>query len=188
MHAPVVFETCGVPMTWFEKSFDLDFILRQGLKYHGSVLMPKSTALPEPWMDRLRQFCNDIGYRFVLRQLQYDGRVPRGTSFEYTCWIENVGVAPIYRPYTFALKLTQGSRSHVYRSTADVLEWRPGDVFLRERVPLPDFFEPGQVMIHAGLIDPATGKPRVRFAAEETDGEGWVPLDTIELKASQDAE
>ena len=29
--APVVFESCSVPMTWYEKGFDLDFILQQGL-------------------------------------------------------------------------------------------------------------------------------------------------------------
>jgi hypothetical protein len=119
--APVVFETCGVPMTWHEKGFDIGWILRQGLKYHGSVFMPKSTALPEPWMDLLRGFCSDLGYRFVVRQFQYDGRVERGSPFEFGCWIENVGVAPIYRRYAFALRLSQGGRSHVVRTGATTL-------------------------------------------------------------------
>lgn len=179
--APVVFETCSVPMTWYENDYDIDFIFQQGLKYHGSVFMPKSTALPEAWMPVLRDFCNDIGYRFVIRQFQSNSRVKRGSSLEYGCWIENVGVAPIYHPYTFALRLTQGNRSHIFESAANILEWLPGDVFVHEMVSIPDCFEPGEVMLHAGLIDPATGLPRVRFAVEESDEDGWVALDTFRL-------
>ena len=37
------------------------------------------------------------------------------------------------------------------------MEWPPGDVFVHETVSAPDSFEPGQIMIHAGLIDPAAG-------------------------------
>ena len=179
--APVVFETCGVPMNWFRLGFDLDFILRQGLKYHGSVFMPKSTALPEPWMDKLRAFCNDIGYRFVLRQFEYDGRVRRGDAFEWTCWIENVGVAPIYRRYDFALRLRQGNRTHVVTSPADIREWLPGDVFLRENMEIPTTFENGRADLAAALIEPGSASPRVRFAVEEADEDGWVPLGEIEL-------
>lgn len=178
---PVVFETCAVPMTWYERGYDIHFIIQQGLKYHGSVFMPKSTALPEPWMDLLLRFCNDLGYRFVLRQFICPGRLKRGTPIEYTCWVENVGVAPIYRRYPFVLRLTQERRSHLHHSAADIREWLPGDVWLRERLTVPETFKPGKVMLHAGIIDPETGTPRVRFAVEETDEEGWVPLGTIEV-------
>ena len=181
-HAPVVFETCSVPMTWYEKGFDIGFILRQGLKFHGSVFMPKSTALPEAWMDLLRDFTNDLGYRYVLRQFKYDARVKAGTSFDCTCWIENVGVAPIYRGYTFAVKLTQNGRTHVHRSDADIKTWLPGDAWLRETVPLPNDFRPGNVMLHAGLIDSTSGEPKVRFANEDAEADGWLPLDTIEIR------
>jgi hypothetical protein len=168
-------------MTWYEKGFDVDFILQQGLKYHGSVFMPKSTALPEVWMTLLRDFCDNLGYKFVIRQFQSSGRVKRGVPLEYGCWIENVGIAPIYRPYTFALRLTQGNQSYIFESSANILEWLPGDAFVHEKVSIPDCFEPGQIMIHASLIDPATGLPRVRFAVEESDEEGWVALDTFHL-------
>ena len=48
-------------------------------------------------------------------------------------------------------------------------------------MPLPGSFEPGEVAIHAGLIDPDTHRPRVRFAVEESDPDGWVPLGSIEV-------
>ena len=177
--APVHFETCWVPMAWYQRAEDIDFIIEQGLKYHGTYFMPKSTALPEAWMDKLAAFCRKLGYRFVLRQSTTDRQAPAQGTFRFQCWIENVGVAPIYRRYPFALRLTQGQRSHIIHTNANILEWLPGDIYVHEQAPIPDFFEPGQIMLHAGLIEPATGQPRVRFAVEESDAEGWVPLDTI---------
>lgn len=179
--APITFESCGVPMTWFDKGFDLEFILQQGLKFHGTVLMPKSAALPEMWMDRLERFCNDLGYRFVLRQFVYEGRPERGVPFEYTCWVENVGVAPIYHRYPLVIRLTQGKRVHVVKSKTNILKWLPGDVWLREKMTVPKSFKPGVAELSAGLVDPATDKPKIRFAVEGSDAEGWVPLGTVEV-------
>lgn len=180
--APVVFESCGVPARWLKESFDLDFILRQGRKFHGSVLMPKSCAIPGEYMEPLADFCNDLGYRYVLRQLTTDGLVERGGAFQCELWIENVGVAPVYRRYDLVLRLTQGAREHVHRSDRNILEWLPGDAVFREEVRPPEEFEAGKVEIHAALVHPETGEPRVRFANDGTDEEGWLALGEMELK------
>jgi hypothetical protein len=167
-----------VLLTDYRLGFDIDFVIRQNLKYHGSVFSPKSTRLPEPWLEKLRGFANDLGYRFVLRQITFAARVNKDERrFEYTCWIENVGVAPIYHSYLFALKFTQGNRSYVHTSPANVTKWLPGDAFLREQIELPPSFDPGAVMIHAGLIHPQTHEPRVAFlpkANATKDGCSWT--------------
>ncbi len=180
--APVVFETASVPMGWYASGFDLDFIIQQGLKYHGSVFMAKSGALPVPWLDKFEKLCNDIGYRFVLRQFQSELPARIGKSFEYTCWIENMGVAPLYRSYTFAVRMKQGQKTELFISDANPRQWLPGDVFLRERIPVPENFEPGKVELSAALVHPETHEPHIRFAVEESDPEGWVPLGTIEIE------
>ena len=180
-NSPVVFESCGVPMRWFTEGFDLELTLQQGLKFHGSVLMPKSAALPEEWTGRLLAFCNDLGYRFVLRQLMADGGSGGSEPVKCSLWIENVGVAPIYRRYDLALRFTQGRNSHVHRSEADILEWLPGDVILHEDVRLPGSFEAGRVEVSAGLVHPETGEAKVRFANEGTSDDGWLALGDIEI-------
>jgi hypothetical protein len=180
--APVVFETGRVLSVDFELGFDIDFVIRQNLKYHGSVFCPKSTRLPEPWFERLQRFANDLGYRFVLRQIKFPhGLDPGERRFQYTCWIENVGVAPIYYSYLFALKFTQGNRCYLHTSKADITKWLPGDVFLREEVDLPDFFHPGTIQIQTGLVHPQTRDPRVAFASEGRDPEGWLELATLTI-------
>jgi hypothetical protein len=181
---PVIFETCATPMAWFANRFDLDFIIRQGLKYHGSFFMPHGAALPPLWLDRLGEFCNDLGYRFVLRQVQIEDPLPTGSRTEVTAWIENVGVAPIGRRYDFALCFRQGSRTHIHRSARNIRDWLPGDVFLREEVRLPsEFAAGGKTEVLAALIDRESEQPRVRFAAEGYGDDGWLPLGILTVGA-----
>ena len=180
--APVHFETCWVPMYWYKSGFDIDFIIQQGLKYHGTYFMPKSTALPGPWIDKLAAFCRRLGYRFVLRQATVDTDTDRPGGFRFRCWIENVGVAPIYRRYDFVLRLRQAGREAVVPfEDVDVRNWLPGDVWLDKWIALPEGFAAGFVELSAGLVDPTTGEAKVSFAVREQYSDRWVPLGCMEI-------
>jgi len=181
--APVHFETCWVPMNWHKWGFDLDFILEQGLKYHGTYFMPKYTALPDEWIDKLAAFCRKLGYRYVLRQSICDREVASRGTFRFQCWIENVGVAPIYRRYDFALRLRQGDHEAVIPlSDIDIRTWLPGDVWIDRQIPVPEGFRPGWAELSAGLVDPRTKQVRVRFAVKEQFSDGWACLEGVEVK------
>jgi hypothetical protein len=170
-------------MFWYAHGFDLDFILEQALKYHATYFMPKSTPLPEPWIEKLSRFCRRLGYRYVFRQATIDRRVaPRGI-FLFQAWIENVGVAPIYRRYDFALRLRQGNEEHVVVfDGVDIRTWLPGDVCLEKRIELPKAFGAGYVEISAGLLDPQTRKACVSFAVKERFADRWTLLGGIEVR------
>jgi hypothetical protein len=182
--APVAFEPGMTMRKDFEAGFDLDFIVRQDLKYHGSLISFKSYELPEEWSEKLLAFCNDLGYRFVLRQFRFDARVAAGAPVEWSAWIENVGVAPIYRRYDFAVRVTQGNRVCVFRSGDDIRRWLPGDAILDGTLTLPDGFRPGLAMIHVALVDPKSDVPKARFASEGADADGWLAMEPIEIKTT----
>ena len=181
--APVHLETCNVPMKWYERGGDIDFIIQQGWKYHGTYFMPKSTALPAPWLEKLKAFCRRLGYRFVYRFARIHTFAFRPGEFQFTTWIENVGVAPIYRRYDFALRLRQGDREEtVVFTDVDIRKWLPGDAWIDKWVRLPEGFTAGEVTISAGLVAPEGGdEVRVRFAVEEQDEDGWVRLGAIRV-------
>jgi len=179
--APVHFETCWVPMHWYKQGWDLDFILEQGLKFHATYFMPKYTALPDKWMDKLSAFCKKLGYRFIYRHARVDYQAPVRGAFTFHSWIENVGVAPLYRKYDFALRLRQGDREHIIVLPDDVRKWLPGDVWIDRKINLPEGMRPGYVELAAGLIDPQTQQAKVRFAVKEQFSDGWVALDGFEL-------
>ncbi|MDD5678736.1 MAG: DUF4832 domain-containing protein [Kiritimatiellae bacterium] len=179
--APVHFETWDVPMHQYQLQFDLDFILEQGLKYHTTYFMPKSTALPAPWLDKLLAFCKKIGYRFIFRQATISRKVSPGGTILFEAWIENVGVAPLYRRYDFALRLRQGAREEIIKfDEVDVRSWLPGDAWLEKIIRLPGGFRPGQIEVSAGLLDPVTHAARIRFAVTERFGDNWVFLGNVE--------
>ena len=180
---PVHLETGWVPMGWYQKGWDIDFILEQGLKYHPTYFMPKYSRLPEAWMDKLATFCKKIGYRFVLRHVMFDVQAARGGTFRFQCWVDNVGTAPIYRPYRFALRLRQGDNAFVIPiDDVDVRTWLPGDTWVDREIRVPAGLQPGYAELSAGLIDAETRQVKVKFAVKEQFSDGWVPLDGIVLK------
>ncbi len=182
--APVHFEVGGVPMDWCRDGYDLTFILEQGLKYHATYFMPKSCRLPEVWMGQLAAFCRKLGYRFVLRQATLSTRVrPRG-EFVFRVWIENIGIAPLYRRYDFALRLTQGDNQKVIVfDDVDPRRWVPGDVWIDRKLRMPDLFEPGWIEVCAGLLDPNSHEPKVSFAVKERYLDRWTMLGGIEVRS-----
>ncbi|MCK6470580.1 MAG: DUF4832 domain-containing protein [Planctomycetes bacterium] len=180
---PVHFETCWVPMYWYQNGFDLDFILQQGRKLHGTYFMPKYTHLPAPWMERLATFCRTLGYRFVLRHCSVTSPVTPEAPVKAEIWIENMGVAPLYRRYDFALRFRQGDYEQIVPlKDVDVRTWLPGDAWISRSLPLPPGIKPGWVDLAAGLLDPRTGQARVRFAVKEQFSDGWVDLNGFEVR------
>jgi hypothetical protein len=183
---PVTLETCAVPLTWFRTWFteagDLEFVLQQGLKYHCSVFMPKSNPIPDEYMKPLAEFCDRLGYRFVLRQARWQISAKRGKSFECEMWIENTGVAPVYREYKLAVKIKCAGGEHIHVLKADARKWLPGDAWIEDKAKVPNDFAKGDAMLYAGLVHPQTLKPAVRFANEGTEADGWMPLDTITIE------
>jgi hypothetical protein len=181
-NGPVVFETCGVPLGWYRQKawpYDLDFNLRQGLKYHGSIFMPKSTRIPDEWQKPILDWCRSLGYRFVLRQARYSLNLTRSQPFDCDLWIENVGVAPLYHPYRLALRVVQDGLEHIVELETNLKTWLPGDICLRNQLPVPGGLKPGPAMLSAGIVKPGGKTPAIRFAVNEQDPNGWVDLGKV---------
>jgi hypothetical protein len=133
-------------------------------------------------MDKLTAFCRQLGYRYIYRQATIDAQVQRGGSFHFESWIENVGVAPIYRRYDFALRLKQGDHEEIIvLDDVDIRKWLPGDAIIDRSIALPASIKPGWVELSAGLIDPVSKEARVSFAVKEVYSDRWVALNGIEV-------
>jgi hypothetical protein len=180
-HAPVEFEWGDSIEHIRRQGYPLDFIIRQGLKYHGSFFMPRNLQTPEAFRAPLMNFAKSLGYRYVLRQVGWERRARVRDLFACEMWIENVGVAPIYHRYALALRFTQDDRAAVVILPPDPRKWLPGDTWISEPVRVPDGIREGEAMLDVALIDPATGAPRVNFAIEGAASDGWYELDTLEV-------
>ncbi len=97
--SPVSLETCWVPGYWKKQGWDVEYILNQALRWHVSSVNVKSSAIPPEWKKNFEEFQRKMGYRFVLRRLEYPRAVKAGQKMPMHMWWLNAGVAPVYREY-----------------------------------------------------------------------------------------
>jgi len=178
--APVTMETCGNVATWFLSEYDLDTIIREGYRYHMSVFMPKSVYFPGPFRERLIEFDKRIGYRYALRQLLMPLEVSPGADVDLEFFVDNVGCAPIYRPYRLAVRFRQGDAASVVMLAQDIREWMPGHTWFAEKITVPAGLEKGEAAFDLAIVDDV-GAPKVWFAIDDRTDDGWHSLTSVDV-------
>jgi hypothetical protein len=180
--APVTWETCWTVGYWASKGWDIDWILEEGLRYHPSVFMPKSSFIPEEWREKVDAFDRRLGYRFVLRHLLLPLEAKPGQTMSCAMYLTNVGVAPLYRPYVPALRFRQGKTDHVVSLKMDVRRWLPGIVYETAAWRFPAGLKRGVAAVALGIVDAATKAPRVLFGNEGYGEDGWLALTFMDVR------
>src|SRR5690348_6319881 len=182
MRSPVSLESCGVAGTWFKYGYDVNYILDQALRWHVSSVNIKSSAIPPQWKKQFEEFEKKMGYRFVLRRLEYPKEVRPGEMMPVNMWFLNAGVSPVYRDYTLAVELTSSEGNAMIKTSVDVRKWLPGDAVFEGTLFVPQTLKPGQYHFRVGLLDPYTGLPAIKLAIEGRQPDGWYDLGTIEVQ------
>jgi hypothetical protein len=180
--SPVSLETCWVPEGWKRSGYDLDYILAQALRWHVSSVNIKSTAIPPEWKKAFDEFQKKMGYRFILRRLEYPPAVPAGTMQPIHMWWLNAGVAPVYRSYELAVELRSARSSALVKLPVDVRKWLPGDAVYDDAIYIPENLSPGNYRLRVALLDPRTGQPAIKLAIEGLQADGWYDLAAITVR------
>ena len=191
--APVSLEVCGTIKSWKGKrdscqycqgytTDQVKYIIDETLKWHISSFNNKSSGVPEEWRPLIDQWLKKMGYRFVLRSFSYPEFVSAGGKINFKSWWDNKGVAPIYKKYLLAVRLTNEKRSEVIITNADINSWFPGDNLYDDVFFVPRDMPAGRYKIQIGIVDPQSHKPKVNLAIEGKDPEGWYPLGNLEIK------
>ncbi len=179
--SPITMETCWTVGHWKKMGWDIDFIIEQILMYKASVFMPKSCYIPSAWQNKIEEMNKRLGYRFVMRQLTMPLEASPKTRIPITVFLDNLGVAPIYRPYKYAYRFRQGKKSYIVKSTQDIRKWMPGSVWFEEKIKIPAELKKGVVNIDIGIIDQKSNTATVRFAIEETSDDKWHPVASMDI-------
>jgi len=180
--SPVSLETCGVPADWKQNGFDLQYIFDQALRWHATSINIKSSAIPAEWKAQFDEFQKKIGYRFVLRKLEFPRNVHAGRMAMVRMWWFNAGVAPVYRDYIMAFELQSSARSSTMRTRAEVRKWLPGDAVFEDTLYVPEDLKPGAYRLRLALLDSRTLQPAIRLAIEGRQSDGWYDLGAITVE------
>jgi hypothetical protein len=178
---PVSLETCGTPSSWKKNGYDVSYILDQALRWHITSLNVKSSPIPAEWKPQFEEFQKKMGYRFVLRRLEYPKSVKAASMMPIHMWWLNAGVAPIYREYQLAVELRSTTGSALIRIPATLKEWLPGDAVVDRSVYVPENLAPGTYSFRVAMLDPDTRQPAIRLGNEGRQSDGWYDMGTITI-------
>jgi hypothetical protein len=177
-----------VPGGWKQKGYDLNYIIAQALRWHVSSVNIKSSAIPPEWKMAFDEFQKKMGYRLILRRLEYPTAVRAGTMQMIHMWWLNAGVAPVYRSYDLALQLRSASSRAEIKLPVDVRKWLPGDAVFDGTIYIPESLAAGSYRLRVALVDPRTGQPAIKLAIAGLEPDGWYDLAPIDVRRSQGGE
>jgi hypothetical protein len=177
--APVTMEPYATLVHCHENGWDIDWILEHCLKYRPTIFMHKSVPIPKDWVEAVRAFVWKLGYRFYLHQMTLPLEARPGQKITTTVTIDNKGVAPIYRPYTFALRFSQGAQHAIVPFRQDIRTWMPDYSSFHETFTLPRTLRCGEAKVSCSII--ADGQPVVRLAIKDVTKDGWHPLTSLDV-------
>jgi len=185
-NAPVAFESCWDMRRWKKEGWDIRYIFDYALDDHASYLNNKSAPLPEGVRPEIERFLRRLGYRLVLRKLEHDQTVrPGGAVLGMRMVWDNVGVAPPYRDYCLAFRLTPVDRDAqsptIHVSKTSIRDWLPGPRSVTVEVPVPALLPTGRYDLALAIVDPVSPAPAIRLAIAGRDPAGWYPLSQISV-------
>jgi hypothetical protein len=192
-NAPVSLEVCGTIKSWKGKKDsceycqgytidDVNYIIDETLKWHISSFNAKSSGVPESWRPLIDRWLKKMGYRFVLRSFSFPEFVGVGEKLSFKSWWDNKGVAPIYKKFLLAIRLSNENTSKVIITGADINSWFPGDNLFDDAVFVPGDMPAGMYQLQIGIVDCQSHEPKVNLAIEGRDSLGWYSLGRIEIK------
>lgn len=180
---PVSLEVCGTVSEWKKDHFDLNYILEQALRWHVTSVNLKSSPIPDDWKPAFDDFQKKIGYRFLLRRLEYPKAVAAGSMMQVHMWWLNAGVAPAYVNYPLAIQLRSESGSTVINVPVDVKKWLPGDAVFDGSLYVPETLPAGTYDFRVGMLDPRSGQPAIRLGIAGRNSDGWYSEGQIRITA-----
>ncbi len=177
-HSHISFEVGYTLNTWLNNGWDINEIIEQSLKWHISSFNAKFRPCPDEWKPIIDRWLCKMGYRFALRNIKYPNRVSPGDNAQIEFWIENRGVAPIYKPLPFKFILKNENSYYEFDTNIDITSYLPGDNTEELILNIPRDIVPGEYTLSATIG--GGDYPVVQFAMEcENDGKAF---DLVKIK------
>ncbi len=158
--APVVFESYWWLCEWLRQGWDIDDIIEHTLRWHISNFNAKSMPVPFAWREKIDYWLSRMGYHFALRALRYPQEACPGDELELRLFMENRGVAPIYRRIPVVFRLTGNGHSYCFDTPIDIRRWMPGESQETVSLALPADMAPGDYTLEMAIT--GDGLPTVQ--------------------------
>jgi Domain of unknown function (DUF4832) len=140
--------------------------------------------VPARWRSKVNEFLKKIGYRLVLRTVSHPAEIKVGQTWTLQTEWENIGVAPVYRPWPLAFRLRNATDDVVaqWTSHADVKQWLPGTHYqIEDILRIPAQIASGVYQLDVAVLHETGGSALVELAIEGKRADGWYDLSAITI-------
>lgn len=143
----VALESCYTMKSWYSEGNAIKQIVDDAIAWHATLAHNKSDYIPGEYQSEIERLVKKLGFRLVLRNIEYDQMVePASTSALNLDW-ENLGIAPPYRDHRLAFRLRdkQDSIFGQYISDQSIQGWLPGSRSVEIDYPCPRNYLKGSI-------------------------------------------
>lgn len=171
--SPVSFEAYWWMGEWYRQGWNLDQIIESTLEWHVSTFNAKSLPIPYEWTDKVKYWNSKMGYHYVIDYFKCPQSAKISEEVDVEFGIDNVGVAPIYRPIPLKIRLTDGENAYVFDTDIDIREWMPGKHINHVIITMPEDIKVGDYKVEIGIMNESISQ--IYFATDaESDGAYYV--------------
>lgn len=174
--APISFESYWWISEWYRQGWDIDEIIDFTLSHHISTFNTKSFPIQYEWKEKIEFWLERMGYRFVIKEVEYPEVVKVGETAKIMFKIENKGVAPIYNKLPLKLRF-KGKKTQEYITDVDITKWLPGEYSETICLDIPNGMENGEYELQIAI---GGGEyPNVQFASEGEKDDNFFLLGKV---------
>ena len=183
-NGPVALESCYTMKKWHADGYAITEIIDDAIDWHASLVHNKSDYIPQEYKSEVERLVMKLGFRIVLRAIDFAGTVHSADDLPVAMKWENVGIAPPYRDYRIALRLSddQDKIYGQYISDKSIRGWLPGTISEKVRYPLPGDLSMGKYQVQLGLVFHSAPDRVVPIANEGKTNDGWYSVGSINIE------
>jgi hypothetical protein len=179
---PVCLETCWTVLHWHKMGWDVDYILSEALRWHASLIMAKSSIIPEELQDKFAEFQKKIGYRFAAGEISFPPEIKRDESFILEQKWMNLGVAPCYNDYKLLIRFKSKDSFFNMELPHNLRHWMPGeDQLISDNLKIPTSMKNEIYELQIGIVRPIQTTPAVIMANVGRDEDGFLRVGEVKI-------
>jgi hypothetical protein len=183
MNGPVALESCYTMKSWYSEGNAITQIVDDAIAWHASLAHNKSDYIPAKYISEIERLVMKLGFRLVLRNIEFEKTVYPGLVSTLELNWENLGIAPPYRDFRVAFRLRDnlGNTHAQYITEQSIKGWLPGTISIDLEYPIPGEIPEGEYKLELGLVFHSAPDRLVPIANVGKTNDGWYVVGAMEV-------
>lgn len=158
-------------------------VVDDAISWHATFAQNKSNYIPASWLPEIKRLVMKLGFRLVLREINYNNNVHPGAEIPLSMKWENLGIAPPYRDHRIAFRLKDGNGNDSAITITDVsiYGWLPGEKEINLSYKLPGDIKTGNYSLEMGIVFHSAPDRLIPIANKGKTPDGWYSIGKVKI-------